>query len=129
LPGRAAHLVDHAAGLPPPVSQPTETLPGLWNIPGSALLVHRTGLRRIVSMEARLRKARAGLRRAVETGGVFHLWTHPFNLASDPDYLLTLLDTVLREAVRERDRGMLSVAPMAAIAEGMASASDEGARG
>ena len=48
LPGpakRAGHLLDQAAALPPPVSEPTEKLPGLWNLPGSLLLLHRHGLR------------------------------------------------------------------------------------
>lgn len=119
LPGRAAHLIDHVAALPPPVSHPEERLPGLWNIPGSALLIHRTGLRRAVTRAARIRKARAGLRRAEEAGGVFHLWTHPFNVASDPCHLISVLEVILREAVRARDRGELLIEPMAAIAERM----------
>jgi len=119
LPGRAAHLIDHLAALPPPVSHPEETLPGLWNIPGSALLIHHTGPRRAIPMTSRIHKARAGLRRALETGGVFHLWTHPSNLASDRRYMMAALEAILREAVQARDRGALVIEPMAAIAERM----------
>jgi hypothetical protein len=131
LPGRAAHLIDHAAALPPPVSYPEQRLPGLWNIPGSALMIDRTGLRRVISKAARIHKARAGLRRAQETGGVFHLWTHPFNLASDPRHMIGVLEVILRDAVRARDRGELLIEPMAAIAErmsGMPSGEPESAR-
>lgn len=117
---RAAHLLSHVVGAPPPVSQPRERLPGLWNIPGSTLLIQRNGPRRAIGRAARLRRARAGIRRAVETRSVFHLWTHPFNIASDPGYLLAVLEAILTEAARERDRGRLHIATMGAIAARMA---------
>jgi peptidoglycan/xylan/chitin deacetylase (PgdA/CDA1 family) len=117
---RVAHLATHVAGLTPPVSRPTEHLPGLWNIPGSTLFIHRAGLRRAISRPARLRRARMGLKRAQLDGGVFHLWTHPFNLANDPPYLLGVLDTILRDAVRARDRGRLTIESMGAIADRLA---------
>ena len=120
LPGllaRAGHLVDQSAGFAPPVSNPLEVLPGLWNIPGSALIMDRTGARRAVSMTSRLRKARAGLRRAAANGGVFHLWTHPFNIASDPTFLLATLEAILRDASDARDRGELAIESMATVAE------------
>jgi peptidoglycan/xylan/chitin deacetylase (PgdA/CDA1 family) len=114
---RAAHLLDQAGGMAPPTSVPSETLPGLWNIPGSALLIHRTGIRRGITMVARMRKAKAGLRRAAASGGAFHLWTHPFNLASDADFMLRTLDAVLVEAVRARDRGEIRIETMGTIAD------------
>jgi peptidoglycan/xylan/chitin deacetylase (PgdA/CDA1 family) len=117
---RAAHLADQVAGLPPPVSEPTETLPGLWNIPGSALLIHRTGARRFIPMASRRRKSEAGLRRALRSGKVFHLWTHPFNLASDPPFMLAALDATLLDAVEARDKGQLIIESMGQIAERMA---------
>lgn len=115
--GRGAHLVDQIAALPPPVSHPYESLPGLWNIPGSGLLIHRTGIRRLIPMVSRIAKARAGLRRAEKTGGVYHLWTHPFNLASDSAFMIATLDAILREAVTARDRGGIVIEPMGAIAD------------
>jgi peptidoglycan/xylan/chitin deacetylase (PgdA/CDA1 family) len=117
--GRAVRLAADLAAIPPPVSQPQERLPGLWNIPASALLIPRTGTRRVVPSESRIRKARAGLRRAAEVEGVFHLWTHPFNLASDHGSLMAVLEVIVREAVQARDRGELVIEPMAAIAERM----------
>ena len=117
--GRAVRLAADLAAVPPPVSQPQERLPGLWNIPASALLIPRTGLRRVVPAESRIRKVRAGLRRATEVGGVFHLWTHPFNLASDRGSLIAVFEVIVREAAQARDRGELVIEPMATIAERM----------
>jgi peptidoglycan/xylan/chitin deacetylase (PgdA/CDA1 family) len=117
--GRAAHLIDQMAAFPPPVSQPTERLPGLWNIPGSGLLMSRLGVRRLIPMTSRIRKARAGLRRAEASGGAFHLWTHPFNLACDPEVMIGALEGIVRDAVQRRDRGTLVIEPMGAIAERM----------
>jgi peptidoglycan/xylan/chitin deacetylase (PgdA/CDA1 family) len=121
--GRLAHLADQAISIPPPVSVPFEQLPGLWNIPGSMLLLHRSGLRRLVPLEARVRKARRGLRRAIRERGVFHLWTHPFNLANDHEGMLKTLEAILRDAVRLRDAGRLRIESMGEIADRMAMAS------
>ena len=115
--GRATRLIDQMVAFPPPVSQPTETLPGLWNIPASMLLYPRTGLRRVVPTASTIRKVRTGLRRAQEVGGVFHLWTHPFNLSSDHRVMVPLLEAILREAVEARDRRGLVIETMGAIAQ------------
>lgn len=122
---RGSHLLDHIAGLSPSVSEPNQRLPGLWNIPGSALLIHRTGPRRLIPMVSRIRKARAGLRRAREAGGVFHLWTHPFNIASDRRYMVAVLDAILREAVAARDRGDVMIDTMGTIADRLSRESPE----
>ena len=58
LPGplhRTAHLASHVVGMTPPVSAPYEIQPGLWNIPGSSLILHRAGLRRAVRRRRPLR--------------------------------------------------------------------------
>jgi peptidoglycan/xylan/chitin deacetylase (PgdA/CDA1 family) len=113
---RLAHLVDQGLGLPPPVGRPVERLPGLWNIPGSMLLLHRVGVRRYVPIAARVRKARHGLRRAMDTGSVFHLWTHPMNLAQDREAMLGGLRSILRHVAELRDQGRIATATMAEIA-------------
>jgi peptidoglycan/xylan/chitin deacetylase (PgdA/CDA1 family) len=113
--GRVMRLVDQAAGMSPPVSRPYQRLPGLWNVPGSTLLMEHAGLRRIVSRSARLRKVRRGLRLAAATGGVFHLWTHPFNLAGDRRFMLSTLDAILRDVSDARSRGLVAVRTMAGI--------------
>ena len=119
LPGplrRAAHLADHASAVAPPVSMASETLPGLWNIPGSMLLLSRAGARRFVPMKARVRKARSGLRRAAREERIFHLWCHPYNLAVDRHAMMMGLDEILQEATRLRAAGELHIRTMGALA-------------
>ena len=113
---RASHLTGHALGLAPPISRPSEKLPGLWNIPGSTLFMHRAGLRRAISRAARVRRMKRGLAKAMSEGGIFHLWTHPFNLANDPVYLLAVLEDTLKVASVARERGELSIETMGSLA-------------
>jgi peptidoglycan/xylan/chitin deacetylase (PgdA/CDA1 family) len=117
---RPAHLLTHALGAPPPVSLPYEHLPGLWNIPGSTLFIHRSGLRRAITRPARIRRLKLGMRRAERSGGVFHLWTHPFNLANDPPYLLGVLESALQWASQLRELGRIAIDPMGAVSQRMA---------
>jgi hypothetical protein len=120
LPGRArrlAHLVDQATALPPPVSLPVERLPGLWNLPGSLLLLHRNGVRRFIPFQARELRIRRGLARAVHDRRLFHLWFHSHNLGRDRDGMFAVLRAGLREAARLRDRGLLDIRTMADFAD------------
>jgi peptidoglycan/xylan/chitin deacetylase (PgdA/CDA1 family) len=114
---RGARLLTHAIGSVPPVSRPSERLPGLWDLPGSSLFMHRAGARRIITRRARIRRAMSGLRRAQREGGIFHLWTHPFNLADDPSFLLGVLDEILRAAVAARDAGVLDIETMGSLTD------------
>jgi peptidoglycan/xylan/chitin deacetylase (PgdA/CDA1 family) len=122
---RAAHLADQALALTPPVSVPVETLPGLWNVPGSMLLLHRGGVRRAIPVASRVAKGKAGLARAVREGKIFHLWFHPFNLAHDRGAMFAALRGILAEAARLRDRGALDVRTMGETAEAAAAAMSE----
>jgi peptidoglycan/xylan/chitin deacetylase (PgdA/CDA1 family) len=116
---KAAHFADQALALTPPVSLPSETLPGLWNIPGSMMLLHRGGVRRAIPIASRIAKGKAGLRRAVDEGKIFHLWFHPFNLARDRAAMFAALRGILREAARLRDAGALDVRTMAGVADAL----------
>lgn len=113
---RAANLLDQAVALDPPVARPSESLPGLWNIPGSMLLMSHQGLRRLITFAAQLAKAKAGLRRAVEEGGVFHLWSHPFNFARERAPMLRLLEAIIAYAADLRKRGLLDITTMDTVA-------------
>lgn len=119
LPGRlkrVGHLVDQAARVTPPVSVPKQTLPGLWNIPGSMMLMGRDGVRRRIPLAARVAKGRAGLTRAVHEQRLFHLWLHPSNLAADRAGMIGALRAILGEAARLRDAGDLDIRTMGALA-------------
>lgn len=115
--GRLAALVDQVLAIAPPVSTPRQVRPGLWDIPGSMLLMERTGLRRLVPVSARVRKARRGLRRAVREEAVFHLWFHPFNLAPDRRAMLGALDRILADVAALRAAGRLDVRTMGQLAD------------
>jgi hypothetical protein len=101
------------------VSLPVETFPGLWNIPGSMMLLHRGGIRRAIPVASRVVKGKAGLRRAVAEGKIFHLWFHPFNLAHDRAAMFAALRGILAEAARLRDRGVLDVRTMAGVVDAL----------
>ena len=92
---------------------------GVWNIPASYFYLHRDGWGRLVPIAVRVRKAVASLRRAARDGSAFHLWTHPFNIASDPQALLGGLDTILREAKSLRDAGQLVNHTMGSMADAL----------
>ena len=123
---RLAHLFDQALSLPPPVSLPAQTLDGLWNVPGSMLLLSRLGVRRFIPLSARVRKARRGLHRAVREGKVFHLWFHPFNLAIDRRGMFSCLDGILEEVAGLRGAGYLEVKTMGDLASEMAGPRSDG---
>ena len=127
LPGavaRVGHIVDQAAGIGPPVSVPSERLPGLWNLPGSMMLMNGNGIRRVVTRRARIMKAIRGLRLAASTPATFHMWTHPFNVAADRRSMLEDLDVILSEASRMRASGRLRIETMGALAERMSGGGD-----
>lgn len=113
---RLAHYLDQFAAVAPPVVSPLEMRPGLWNIPGSMLLLHRSGVRKLIPLSSPVRKASLGMRRAAASGKAFHLWTHPFGLASDREAMLAVLDAILGEAASLRDRGVLRIVTMAQLA-------------
>jgi len=123
LPGKAqrlAHFADQAAAVPPPVTTPRERLPGLWNIPGSLLYLHRGGLRRAIPIAVRVAKARAGISRAIRERSLFHFWFHPFNMQVDRRAMFEGLEAILAEVVSQRTRGALDVQTMGGLADEMA---------
>jgi hypothetical protein len=63
-----------------------------------------------------VRKATTGLQRAAERGEVFHLWTHPFNIASDPRALVRGLELIFQEFARLRDSGLIFNSTMGSLA-------------
>lgn len=114
---RPVRLATQIVGARPLVGKPAETLPGLWDIPASMLLLTRTGLRKLSTHPARLRRVRAGIAAARRTGSVFHLWTHPWNMADEPEFHLDLLRDILEDVARHRDAGHLRVETMGEMAD------------
>jgi hypothetical protein len=113
---QAGHLVDDVLGLAPPTVRAKVEDSGLVNIPGSMLFRHARGIRRIIPATSRVRKARAGIRRAIERGEIFHLHFHPWNFGWNRKNLMQAFSRILEAAVVERDAGRLDILTMGEVA-------------
>lgn len=112
---RLLRFADEAAGTTPPTVVPSVG-DGVVAVPGSQVLRTGRGAWRHTPDGTGVRRATAGLDRAAETGRVFHLWCHPFNVAAAPDAALSTLSEVLEHADRLRERGDLEVRTMGEVA-------------
>ena len=70
------------------------------SVPGSMIYFPMHGLRRFLPVAVRVRRARKGLAEAVRERGVFHLWTHPTNLADETEAMFGGLRAILQEVAR-----------------------------
>jgi hypothetical protein len=114
--GRLAHLVDVARSACPETVLPTVGAHGLVEIPASATVLPVNGVRRFIPIRQRRDRCIRGLDRAAAERRVFHLYSHPINLADDPAGLLGLFADVLDHAAALRRAGRLDVLPMAELA-------------
>jgi peptidoglycan/xylan/chitin deacetylase (PgdA/CDA1 family) len=105
-------FLDQLLGLPPKAVRAEEVMPGLWNIPGNHFYMARNGLRKMIPMASRVWKGKQGIRQAIRTGGVYHLWFHPFNLNADADAMLSGLEQLFAYARRLREQGVLDIFTM-----------------
>lgn len=119
---RAARFVDAFLPFGAPVSAPVFES-GLWNIPASYNYLHRSGWGRLVPVRVRAMRSLGGLHRAARDHAVFHLWTHPFNLASDPKGLLGGLRVIFHEVKALRESGLIRDMTMAGLAGAVQQAS------
>ena len=93
---KIAHIIDEFLAISPNTSLPYKDEYGLYNTQGNMLYLSRNGIRRLIPISYRVKKAKKGINRAIERGEVFHLWFHPFNLATDRENLLRGLDEILK---------------------------------
>ena len=118
---RLGHVWDVVRAATPPVTRPQQTEQGLWNVPGSMIYFPMNGIRRLIPLERRVRRAVKGLDAACDERAVFHLWFHPTNIAEPLQPMLRGLRQILEHARRLRDRGRLAILPMGRlVAEGAA---------
>lgn len=89
---------------------------GIINIPGSLYFVSGRGLRKYIPRGLRVFKAKLGIRRAVKIGGVFHLWFHPIDFATDTEKLFSDFENILKYASRIRTGGSIEIMTMEKIA-------------
>lgn len=85
-------------------------------IPGSMIYFPMHGLRSKLPLSLRVARARKGLAEAVDRGSVFHLWTHPTNLADPVEPMFLGLRRILELVRAQRDRGGLDVLTMGDVA-------------
>ncbi|HEY3839162.1 MAG TPA: polysaccharide deacetylase family protein [Bryobacteraceae bacterium] len=112
---RAGHLADMFCATTPSPVLPVWHDEGIWEIPGSMLFTPSHGLRRIVPARARVHRARKGLRRAVATKKIFHLWFHPTDVVVRREAMLDGLRQIFETASELRDAGSLSILNMSEI--------------
>lgn len=118
IPGKLkkiCHMLDQALAISPPVVTPT-FCGGLVNIPASMLYLSMSGFRKYIPLKSRVKKAKKGIQKAIDEKKIFHLWFHPFNIATDKEKLLKGLDDIFKMVKRERDAGNLEVMTMSGIA-------------
>jgi hypothetical protein len=118
--GRLAHLWDVVRAATPPTVLPERTPEGLVNVPGSMIYFPMHGVRRLVPVSRRVRRALRGVDAAVRERRVFHLWFHPTNLADGQEPLFAGLAAILRRVSELRDAGRLDVLSMGELACGEA---------
>ena len=103
---KAVHPIDVALAVKPPVVEPIQALPGLWNIPGSMLYLSCDGIRGMVPVSARVAKAKKGIDLALQEKKIFHLWFHPFNIASNMQQMLAGIEEIFSYAERKKSEGL-----------------------
>lgn len=113
---KLAHGIDAYLWPYSPVGLP-ERHDGIMSVPGNQFYVHRSGWARSLPVSFRVRKAMNGLKRATRERRVFHLWCHPFNLASDPDGLVGGLENIFAAAAGMQRDGRLDNLTMGRLAE------------
>jgi hypothetical protein len=107
---RVRHTLDQALGRP---ARMAKARPGaVTAYSSSAVLTLRYGARRHIPLRALRRRFLQPLDDAVRRGGIYHLWTHPWNLAIPGSDGFGLLSEVCHRAAQLRDRGDLDVLTM-----------------
>ncbi len=116
LPAAGIRLADSVAGFTPQVRRSEHYSHNLWMVPASQFYAPFMGVGRYVPLQSRVRKAINGLNHAASCGGVYHLWTHPFNMGYQTHELLGGLRDILCHAVKLRNQHRLNVLTMSAAA-------------
>ncbi len=116
---RVAHKLDNFAPHATRVVYP-EYRGGIWNLPASYYYPHATRSRRDwgrwLPVWTRVAKVRRGLAAAAESGGMVHIWFHPYNLAGDPERLLAGLEDIFKVVRRMREAGKIDNPTMGDLA-------------
>ncbi len=115
--GRLGHLAQVALARTPPTVLPTRDAHGLWCVPGSAVFLPTHGVRRLIPMRQRVARCIRGIDAAAAQRRIFHLYTHPINLADRPEACLSAFQEIFEHAARLRDAGRLDILSMDEVAD------------
>ncbi len=118
VPRRLLQRLDAYLPVPPDVSYPKRT-EGLWELPATYYYRHAGGWARWQTNMVRTAKLKAGLKRAASRNAMFHVWFHPYDIASAPDMLLKPLERTFAEVARLRDAGKLDNLTMGQLSESL----------
>lgn len=113
--GRAARGLHWVTPRPPLTAAPGSR-EGLWCLPDTSFYLHREGSAGWLPVAGRVWRAAKGLEEAAREKRLFHLYLHPFNLASDPDALLGGLEKIFRLVASHREEGDLDNPTMGQLA-------------
>jgi peptidoglycan/xylan/chitin deacetylase (PgdA/CDA1 family) len=112
---RLAHLFEVLSAATPPAVLPVRRADGLVEMPGSMIYFPAHGLRRYIPVSWRVRRARKGLEAAARERRVFHLWTHPTNLAHHSAAMVDGMRQVLEHFAALREAGRLRAMSVGAL--------------
>ncbi|MTI71803.1 MAG: hypothetical protein FH751_16260 [Firmicutes bacterium] len=112
---KICHIIDQSFYITPPINL-LEVECGLINIKGSMLYLPMNGFRKYIPLKSRIKKAYKGIDRCIEKKGIFHLWFHPFNIATNEEKLLFGLESIFQRVDEERKKGNLVIKNMGDIA-------------
>lgn len=108
---KICHIIDQSFSVAPPVGLPSYK-DGLVSIPTSMLYLSRNGFRRFVTIRSRVIKAQKGICNAIRQKKIFHIWLHPFNIATDPSGMLHGLEEIFKFLNLRRKKGEIEVMTM-----------------
>jgi hypothetical protein len=114
--GRVAHLRDVVTAATPPTVLASLDDSGLWNVPGSMIYFPSHGIRALVPVSRRVRRAMRGLEAAAAEKQIFHLWFHPTNLADNTQRMFEGLRSILENAADLRRQKRIDIMGMAELA-------------
>jgi peptidoglycan/xylan/chitin deacetylase (PgdA/CDA1 family) len=100
----------------PPVVTP-EMRTGLLEVPGSQILRPLNHKWRYTPSNSQVKRAIKGLEKAATTGEIFHIWFHPFNIATDLERHLQMFEQILRYAARLRAENRIKVRTIDGLSE------------
>lgn len=112
---RVAYLIDHWLPFTPHIPKLYKES-GVWNLPASYFYVEGSGWGDFIPLTLRIRKVERGLQLAIKTKGMFHLWFHPFNLASNTEKWIRGLEQVFSKVSKYREISLMDNYSMGELA-------------